>query len=358
MSPPAPQLRPHPRWRRLLVPLLLAVATTVPDAVALVTRQPLELDDRVRPPVSFRQSPRLITAGASGPAADSAAAFRARHGGEWPVHFDELTGRPALISGSGIPLLPGRGNSLTPALLGLPSGPLGLAEAEPLARAFIAAEGELLLPDDGELRLNPDRSGSFDGGRIHYFDYDWYVGGIPVEGARVFLRVNHGNVIQFGTDRVGRGRMPTVALLDADDAVTRMFNHAGGRTAADRVVEPGRLLVLPQPAPAGVALPGGGVVYRLVWRVAFRRGAAAPTWTADVDARSGEILSFHDANHYARVTGGIYPRTVTDPEEERQRRHKIIEEYAISEKIDINEILKNFRGHNSWKKDKKQKDEE
>ena len=317
MNRPAPHLRPPPTWRRLLVLLLLAAATTVADAVALVTRQPLELDDRVRPPLSFRQSPRLITAGASGPAADAAAAFRARRGGEWTIRFDALTGRAALIAGSGVPLLPGRGNTLTPATLGLPPGPISLAAAEPLARAFIAAEGELLLPDDGELRLNPDRSGSFDGGRVHYFDYDWYAGGIPVEGARVFLRVNHGNVIQFGTDRVGRGRIAAVALLDADDAVTRMFDHAGGRTAADRVVASGRLLILPQPAAAGAAPWGGGAHYRLVWRVAFRRGAAAPTWTADVDARSGELLSFYDANHYARVTGGIYPRTVTDSEEER-----------------------------------------
>jgi hypothetical protein len=300
-----------------MILLLFIVAATMPDAGALVTRQAAELDDKVRHPASFRQSPRLIIAGESGPAAEAAAAFRTRRGGEWTIRFDERTGRPALISGSGVPLLPGRGNSLTPSMLGLPSASFDLADAEPLARAFIAAEGDLLLPDDGELRLNPARSGSFDGGRIHYFDYDWYVGGIPVEGARVFLRVNHGNIVQFGTDGVGRGRIPTVALLDADDAIARMFAHADGMTADDLVVEPGRLLILPLVADSGAVPWGGGALYRLVWRVAFRRGATTPTWTADIDARSGELLSFYDANRYARVTGGIYPRTVTDSEEER-----------------------------------------
>lgn len=316
MSHSAPRLRPRPPCSRLLVLILFILAATVPDAGALVTRQAFELDGKVRHPQSFRQSPRLIGAGDSGPAADAAADFRARRGGQWTIRFDERTGRPALISGSGIPLLPGRGNSLTAGMLGLPSS-FDLADAEPLARAFISAERDLLRPDAGELRLNPNRSGSLDGGRIHYFDYDWYVDDIPVEGARVFLRVNSGNIVQFGTDGVGRGRIPTVALLDADAAIDRMFTHAGGMTAEDLVVDPGHLLILPLSDASGAAIRGGGVSYRLVWRVAFRRGATTPTWTADIDARSGEVLSFYDANLYARVTGGINPRTVTDSEEER-----------------------------------------
>jgi hypothetical protein len=59
------------------------------------------------------------------------------------------------------------------------------------------------------------------------------------------------------------------------------------------------------------------VTYRLAWRAAFRRGGEPSTWTGDVDARSGEILSFADANRYARVVGGIRPRTASDAEEVR-----------------------------------------
>ncbi len=55
--------------------------------------------------------------------------------------------------------------------------------------------------------------------------------------------------------------------------------------------------------------------YRLVWDVAFRMPDAAPTWTARVDALSGEVLEFFDANQYAgQVVGGIFPRTVSDQE--------------------------------------------
>ncbi len=291
------------------------VATT--STSALVTRTSETLDARVIHPRPFRQSTRIVADGDSGPAADAAGAFRARRGGAWRITFDRHTGRPSLISGQGVPLLPGRGNRLTPAGLGLPGGAYDLAETEALARAFIAAEGDLLLPPGGELRINTQRSGRFDDGRIWYFDFDWYVDGIPVEGARVFLRVNHGNIVQFGASGIGRARLPATVILDAAAALERLFEHAGGRTAGDQVVEPGRLLIVPHTL-QGSAIPwGAGIGYRTVWRVAFRRGGATPTWTADIDARTGAVLSFHDANRYARVTGGIYPRTVTDSEEER-----------------------------------------
>ena len=38
------------------------------------------------------------------------------------------------------------------------------------------------------------------------------------------------------------------------------------------------------------------------------------TWTARVDALSGEVLEFFDGNKYGHVTGGVFPRTVTDGE--------------------------------------------
>ena len=271
MNNPAPRVHLRSTLLRLLTMLFLFGAVTVPDASALVTRDAVELDERVLHPAPFRQSPRLIIPGEGGPAAEVAAAFRSRRGGNWTIRFDELTGRPALISGSGVPLLPGRGNTLTPSLLGLPSTSFDLADAEPLARAFITAEGDLLLPDVGELRLSYARSGSFDGGRIHYFDYDWYVGGILVEGARVFLRVNHGNIVQFGTDGVGQGRIPAVAILDADDALARTYSHAGGMNADDFVVEPGRLLILPLAADSSATPWGGGARYRDQSPVADRR---------------------------------------------------------------------------------------
>ncbi|NJL71741.1 MAG: hypothetical protein HC888_09025 [Candidatus Competibacteraceae bacterium] len=47
-----------------------------------------------------------------------------------------------------------------------------------------------------------------------------------------------------------------------------------------------------------------------------RRGERG-SWRAQVDARSGELLSFADANRYAWVRGGVYPVTWSDQEESR-----------------------------------------
>ncbi|MCU0231624.1 MAG: hypothetical protein MUC67_09645, partial [Acidobacteria bacterium] len=54
--------------------------------------------------------------------------------------------------------------------------------------------------------------------------------------------------------------------------------------------------------------------YRLVWEVAFRRAGEQATWTGRIDARDGSVVQFFDANVYGEVTGGVFPRTVTDPE--------------------------------------------
>ncbi len=306
----------RPLLRSLIVTSVVLSIGVLP-ASAIVRRTAEDLDSRIIRPIQFLQLPHQVAAGDIGPAADAVAPFRGRHPGEWRTTFDRRTGRLALMTGRGVPLLPGRGNGLIAATLGLPAGPFGMAEAEPLARAFIDGEAGLLHPVSGELRLNAERSGSYDDGRIWYFDYDWFIDGIPVEGARVFLRVNHGNIVQFGTERIAAGRIPAGATLDATAAFDRVFDHAGGRSDNDVVVDPGKLLFLPLPSESTSVSWGGGIAYRLVWRVAFRRGTSVPTWTAEVDARSGELLSFYDANRYARVTGGIYPRTVNDPEEER-----------------------------------------
>src|SRR6185295_6953609 len=83
------------------------------------------------------------------------------------------------------------------------------------------------------------------------------------------------------------------------------------------IIDPGHLLLLPvADSTLGYEGPTGrGLAYRLAYQVAFRQKDQNPTWTARVDAMTGEVLEFFDANFYvAQVTGGVYPRTVTDPE--------------------------------------------
>jgi hypothetical protein len=303
--------------------LLAGAVVSAGPALALVPRPSQEdLDRRVIPAPLVDQVPEPAEEGGSGPGAAAAAGFRRRHGGAWHITFDRRTGRPQQIDGAGVPLFPGLGNGLPPAAFGLAGAPSRLDDVEPLGRAFLDAEADLLRPNQGELRLNPDRSAWLEDGALAFLDYDWFVDGVPLDGARVYLQVRHGNLIQFGTVGLGVPVPKAAPLLDAADALDRLFEHALGRRPTDVVVEEPHLVFVPRAvgAPGGssggaAAVPwAGGLLYRLAWRAAFKRAGDPATWAADIDARSGEILSFEDRNRYARVTGGVHPRTVTDGE--------------------------------------------
>jgi len=282
---------------------LVAALAPAGPALALVRPAAEAADARVIPAPRFDVVPEDAPEGGAGPAAATAAAFRGRHPGAWRMTFDRRTGRPSLVEGRGIPFLHGRAN--------------GLDEAAPLGLAFIDAESDLLRAPGGELRLNRERSGWLDDGRIVFLDYDWFVDGVPVEGARVFLRANRGNIIQMGTARIGRVAPRTAPALAAGAALDRLFEHAGGRADGDVVIASPSLVHVARPAGNARAAWGGGIDYRLAWRAAFRRAGEAATWTGDVDARTGEVLAFEDANRYARVTGGIFPRSPNETEEVR-----------------------------------------
>ncbi|HET8945381.1 MAG TPA: hypothetical protein VFQ07_00215, partial [Candidatus Polarisedimenticolia bacterium] len=303
-------------FRFLFILPVVAWITAAP-ALALVPRSHEDLDKKVIPAPYLLPIPERAEDGAPGPAAAAATAFRRRHGGAWTLTFDRRTGRLSLLEGEGLPLFPGRGNGLTPAQAGVDRAPARLEDVEPLGRGFLDAERDLLRPHQGELRLNPDRSAWLEDGALVYLDYDWFVDDIPVEDAGVFLRVRHGNVIQAGTKRIGAGLPRSGPALDADAALARLFEHALGRRDGDTIVEEPHLLFVARSA-AEVNVPwGGGVRWHLVWRAAFQRAGDTATWSGDVDAHTGEILAFEDRNRYARVTGGVHPRTVTDPEQER-----------------------------------------
>src|SRR5207244_7377743 len=110
--------------------------------------------------------------------------FLAQNGGSWETPVDRRTGRALLFQGSGIPMVPGAGNHLSPA--DLPQGILAadgtvtLEGAETLARGFFQKNRALFFPDRGDLVLNKNRSAILDGGRLVYADFDWLVDGVPV----------------------------------------------------------------------------------------------------------------------------------------------------------------------------------
>lgn len=302
--------------------LLAALVLGAPrHAMALVQPDPATLEAVVRPPVWIVESAVSPDPAREGALAAVAETFRRKAGGHWTTPIDRRTGRALLFQGSGIPMLPGAGNALKAS--DLQEGLLDAAGAptqsgvEALARTFFSENGELFLPDRGTLVLNPNRSAILEGGRLAYADFDWVVDDVPVIGARVFARINNGNLIQAGTSLVGRIDTPAVPRLSASDALGAAFAHAGLPAEEQIVVHEGRLAFLPvADQPSAYAGPvGAGLYYRLVWEIVFRQPWQVPTWTVRVDAHFGEVLEFFDANQYlGQITGGVYPRTVTDPE--------------------------------------------
>jgi Zn-dependent metalloprotease len=237
---------------------------------------------------------------------------------DWEVRWDARSDRPNLIQGVGIPLLPGRGNKLVAGKAGAP----GVAEVEARLRAFLNDFPEILNVSGLDLRLDP--AGTVNAGeqkQIWFVEFQQFHRGIPVEGAKVYFRVNNGNIIQFGADRVAEVRTGARPKVDRVAALATVVQALGFRVDdLAEILDPGTLKFVPaltageRPAEKYEGAPGRGYRHRLVWEVAFRRAGDPATWTAKVDARSGGILSLFDNNDYAQVTGGIYPTTNSDPE--------------------------------------------
>jgi hypothetical protein len=278
-------------------------------ALALVPREPgAGGPERIEPPVAPHAERRLDPA-EPGPLGPAARRFLALRGGTWEFTVDDRISRAVMVQGSGVPLVPGAGNALgEDAVAGLrdPDGDLDVGGVEPLARRFLEAHRDLVLPGTGELRFDASTSLARDGGRLISFHYDWFHDGVRVEGARVFVRVNSGNITQFGAPLVGEIEASGRPEVAPGEAVRLALEH-GGRAELSRLVGEPELLFQPEEA-------AGGVAYRLVWSVRFRVRGAIETWEARVDARDGMIVGFRDVNAYGRVTGGVYPRTVIDPE--------------------------------------------
>ena len=218
---------------------------------------------------------------------------------------DSRTARFDLVQGSGIPLIPGQGNTLGPDVLrglDLPDGEITLAALEPRIRSLVEANAELLAPSRGMLVLNGDSSQIRLGGRLLSFHFDWWVDGIPVEEAAVFVRVNSGNITQIGAPLVGAIDLDTRPRVGAAEAARRLLDYTGDAEVARMQGEP-ELLIQSQDH-------AGDLDHRLVWKMTYRLLGRIETWEGRVDAHTGEIVGFRDINAYARVVGGVYPRTI------------------------------------------------
>jgi hypothetical protein len=222
--------------------------------------------------------------------------FLATAGGPWKAYIDLRTGAIDYAEGAGLPWIPGAGNSLTSETA------VDIHTLEAIARAFLPRVAAPLGIDPATLSLSPGRSGQTD---VHLWnvDFDVILGGLPVEGARVVLRVNNGNLIQFGTEN-----LPTPGVRVPSERVSRkealaiLAGYVGGIGAADTFVDGGTARLLPANLQQGRGLAR-------VWEMVFRRRGSQGTWRARVDATNGQLLDFRDINAYVRANGGVYPRS-------------------------------------------------
>jgi Zn-dependent metalloprotease len=254
------------------------------------------------------------------------AAFVRDFGSEWIVRWDRRSARPHLIQGSGVAIVPGRGNGLLPADLGLAAGqPTTLEAVAARLRGFLAAYPELLGVEGLDLRLDPARSTAFGAGNSKWFvELAQYQNGVPVEGANVFFRLSHGNLVQFGADRVSPVAIDTQPALNRETAFAAALRELQFPAPAglETVVDAGSLHLYPTVTEgeasgerfAGAA--GSGYSHLLAWKFVFRVAGESTTYQVLFDAHRNQVLEVRDLNATvdATVSGGIYPTTNTDPE--------------------------------------------
>jgi len=306
---------------RLLTAALTFAAVLMAAASALALA-PKEARDQLDLLAFVDPSLRLVevNADAAGltealPGAQAMEDFRITHGDAWRFTVDLRRGVTSLLDGGAIPFIPGHANQLrwedfAPGCSS--SDCLPLATVEALARGFVDSNSEALGFSSAELRLDPAGSGPF-GDSLYFLRFDFTAGGIPVDRASVYFRVNGGNLIQVATELVGHAVVDPRPTLSVSAASAVVADYLGPFAAGDdRWLDEGTLTVVPV-TPDGQdpddfrGPAGSGVGYRLAWRFAFQRKDVIGTWEAVVDAHNGDLLRFVDTNRYGRIHGGAYP---------------------------------------------------
>jgi trimeric autotransporter adhesin len=308
------------RRNPIFVCLAAAIAALAADAVS--AQRPLERGSDLHALV--RESARLTVApdvAAEAEAADVFALeadlavreFSAKDGGRWSTHVDRRTGRVASLDGSGVAFFPGRGNGLRADdvrgfLGGKPTADLDAHDRR--ARAFLPEIARAFGIRPFDLVLNRGRSGN-PAAHVWFVDYDVTLGGVAIEGARVVLAVNNGNLVAVGSENlpVPGTKAPRVKV-NAATALRIVEEYVGGFWPDDRFVERGNYKLLPanllDPLHDDGYEPGRGRGVAGVWQVTFSRPGDVGTFRARVDAESGELVEFLDVNEYGSATGGTY----------------------------------------------------
>ncbi|MEO5559713.1 MAG: PKD domain-containing protein [Dokdonella sp.] len=326
-----PRRLPAPR---LLKPLLLCLlaASTWAQAIQPQVGQPQNSATLIHPFIAaeLEVQPELeATMGLTANMTEhlSAASFVKSHPGSWEMRWDRRSDRPNLIQGSGVALIPGRGNSLrlAGADIAAAGNTVDMNVVESRLKTFIGANADLLGSKGLEFRLDPNSSVAYGKDNSHWFvEFAQYKDGVRVEGANLFFRIAAGNIVQFGTNEVAPVAidvLPTSTREAAFDLTVRELGFAAN-ARIQSLIEPGELLLVPV-TPAGQdandsyrGAVGSGYEHRLVWRFVFRVSNDRTTYQVLADAHTNRVVDVKDLNEYtnATVSGGIYPTTNTDAE--------------------------------------------
>jgi hypothetical protein len=308
---------------RLTAALALALLTAVP-ASALepkTGRAPFRLPDGFSLP-DLDVAPVLVTyeIGATRAMLPSQVQrFLDENGSQWEVRWDERSARPHLIQGQGVPLVPGRGNALAAG-----RQPVTLTDVERACRALMARYPELLRVNGLDLRLDAGRSTSYgDDRHVWFVELQQYHQGVPVDGASVFFRLSHGNLVQFGADHVAEVAIDATPSVGRDEAFAVALGSLGIEPrSVSETVDAGTLRLMTarpegeRPGDGLQAAPGQGYAHRLAWQFTFRVAGDPGTIQVAVDAHQGVLLGVRDLNQYvdAVVDGGVYARSQLTPE--------------------------------------------
>ena len=134
----------------------------------------------------------------------------------------------------------------------------------------------------------------------------------------MFFRVNSGNVVQFGADRIADVGIGVQPALDAREAMQRGLDAMGASVSdVAETLDAGTLAVLPiltdgeRPGEPYAGLAGFGYDHLLGWQSTIRRRSDGATYALTVDAHTGALLRAEDVDRSvdAKVTGGIRSRT-------------------------------------------------
>ncbi|MEO1369220.1 MAG: hypothetical protein AAFX50_18735, partial [Acidobacteriota bacterium] len=210
---------PRRRARRLRRALALTLTAACAAQAAFAVAPPPDIDDDpTRQSTALVAEPTLEWIDADSPDVaryPGLSSFLAEHGSDWEIVLDRRAGRPHLLQGPGVALVPGAGNTLTAKALGLRGEPRA-ADVERQLRQLLDRHPDLLADDLDAFTLDEVRS-------FHIGDH-WSIelvqthGGVEVENARILARLTAGNLTQLAAVRVAPVGIAAEPALSADDA--------------------------------------------------------------------------------------------------------------------------------------------